>query len=168
MQSSRRGEKQSPAKEENRKTLEHDPYAVPWILKSKSKRMPDIVGHVLRAISRFMWYFFTHDGNIEAIVLSTQPKPSPIQNGGLKIVVKAKLIIDEKYGDISKHPREIIGKNYVADISNTKKNPRKTEILKLKLKRTLISGMSSLLMMTRIIRRSSFLYFHVSFKKKKK
>ena len=136
------------------------------MLKSKSKLIPDIVGHVLHAISRFIRYFFTHDGNIEAIVLSTRPKPSPIQNGGLKIVFKTKLIIDEKYGDISKHPREIIGKNYIADINNTKKT-RKTEILKLKLKRTLISGMSSLLMMTRIIRRSSFLYFHVSFKKKK-
>ena len=62
-------------------------------------------------------------------------------------------------------------------ISTIPKKMRKTEIFKLKLKRnltsmtklrkTLMSVVSCLLMMTRILRRSSFVYFLVSFKKKK-
>ena len=73
-------------------------------------------------ISRFMLYFFTHGGKMEATVLSTRPKPSPISSGGLEIMLKAKLIIDEKHGDILKHLRQLIEKNYDPDINDTEKN----------------------------------------------
>ena len=84
-------------KEKNKKALDIDPYAVAWMLKRKNKLIPDIVGHVPREIFRFIWLFFTHGGKMEAIVLSIRPLPSPIPRGGLEIMLKAKLTIDEKH-----------------------------------------------------------------------
>ena len=39
----------------------------------------------------------------------------------MEIMLKAKLIIDEKHDDILKHLRELIEENYNPDISDTKK-----------------------------------------------
>ena len=43
-------------------------------------------------------------------------------------MLKAKLIIDEKHGDILKHLRELIEENYDADINDTEKKEEEGDI----------------------------------------
>ena len=81
-QSPQKGEKLTAAKEKNKEALDIDPYAVAWMLKRRNKLIPDIVGHVPREISRFIWFFFTHGEKMEVNVLSVRPLPSPIPSGG--------------------------------------------------------------------------------------
>ena len=69
-QSLHKGEKLTAEKDKNKEALDIDPYAVAWMLKRKNKLIPDIVGHVPHKISRFIWFFFTHGGKMEANVLS--------------------------------------------------------------------------------------------------
>ena len=120
-QSPRKGEKLTAEKETNRDALDIDPYAVAWMLKRKSKLTPDIVGHVPRDISRFIWYFFTHGGKMEATVLSVRPLRSPIPSGGLEIMLMAKLTINEKDTKILKYLQQLIEENYEpeTDLSET-------------------------------------------------
>ena len=82
------------------------------MLKRRNKLIPDIVGHVPREISRFIWFFFTHGGIMEANVLSIRPLPSPIPSGGLEIMLMAKLTIDEKDAKILKYLQQLIAENY--------------------------------------------------------
>lgn len=49
---------------------------------------------------------------MEAIDLSTLPKPSSFPCGGLEIMLKANFIIDGKHGDILKQLGELIEENY--------------------------------------------------------
>ena len=69
-QSPSKGETLTAEKEKNKEALDIDPYAVAWMLKRRNKLIPDIVGHVPREILRFIWFFFTHGGKMEANVLS--------------------------------------------------------------------------------------------------
>ena len=78
------------------------------MLKRKNKLIPDIVGHIPREISLFIWFFFTHDKKMETSVLSIWPLPSPIPSGGLEIMLKAKLTIDEKHAQIIKYFQQLI------------------------------------------------------------
>ena len=55
-QSPRKGEKLTAEKEKNKEALDIDPYAVAWMLKRRNKLIPDILGHVPREISRFIWF----------------------------------------------------------------------------------------------------------------
>ena len=111
-QSPRKGEKLTAEKEKNKEALDTDPYAVAWMLKRRNKLIPDIVGHVPREISRFIWFFFAHGGKMEANVLSVRPLPSPISSGGLEIMLMAKLTIDEKDAKILKYFQQLIAENY--------------------------------------------------------
>ena len=99
-------------KEKNKQILDVDPYAIAWMLKRKNKLILNIVGHVPREISRFIWFFFTHGGKKEASILSIRPLPSPIQSGELEIMLKAKLTIDEKHTKILKHLQQLMAENY--------------------------------------------------------
>ena len=99
-------------KEKSRNALDIDPYAVAWMLKRKHKLTADIVGHVPREISRFVWFFFTHGGKMEATVLQIRPLPSPIPSGGLEIMLTARLTIDEKHTNILKYLSQLIAENY--------------------------------------------------------
>ena len=47
----------------------------------------EIVGHVLREISRFCHFYINYGGTIEARVRETKYRPSPIPSGGLEIPV---------------------------------------------------------------------------------
>ena len=96
-QSPRKGEKLTTEKEKNKEALDIDLYAVAWMLKRKNKLIRLIVCHVPRKISWFICFFFMHGGIMEANVLSIRPLPSQIPSGGLKIMLKAKLTIDEKH-----------------------------------------------------------------------
>ena len=63
---------------------------------------------------------------IVTTVLSTGPNSSPILNGRLKIIFKAKLIIDGKHVEILELPSPflcaLIQENCGPDINNTEKN----------------------------------------------
>ena len=84
-----------------------------WILKRRNKVIPDIVGHVPREISRFIWFFFfTHGGKMEANLLSVRPLPSAIPSVGLEIMLMAKLTKDEKDAKILKYLEQLIAENY--------------------------------------------------------
>ena len=111
-QSPRKGEKLTAEKEKNKEALDIDLYAVAWMLKRKNKLIFDIVEHVPRAISRFIWVFFRHVGKIKARVLSIQLLLSTIPNGGLAIMLKAKLTIDEKHAQILKYLQQLIAEKY--------------------------------------------------------
>ena len=75
-------------KERDADALLVDQYAVAWMLKSKEKLVPDVVGLVPQEISRFV-YFFLHlgDSSIDAVVEDKKYRPSPIAKGGLEIVL---------------------------------------------------------------------------------
>ena len=55
--------------------------------------------------------FFTHGGKMEVSVLSIRPLPPPIPSGGLEIMLKAKLTIDEKHAQILKYLQQLIAEN---------------------------------------------------------
>ena len=107
-----KGEQLVAENEKNRTALDIDPYAVAWMLKRKYKLTADIVGHVPREISRFVWFFFTHSGKMEATVLQIRPLPSPIPSGGLEIMLTSKLTIDEKH---TKYLSQLIAENYTPE-----------------------------------------------------
>ena len=111
-QSPRKGEKLTTVKEKSKEALDIDPYAVAWMLKRRNKLIPDIVGHVPREISRFISFFFTHGGKLEANVLFVRPLPSPIPSGGLEIMLMAKLTTDQKDAKILKYLQQLIAENY--------------------------------------------------------
>ena len=82
------------------------------MLKRRNKLIPDIVGYVPREISRFIWFFFTHCGKMEANVLPVRLLPSPIPSGALEITLMGKLAIDEKDAKILKYLQQLIAENY--------------------------------------------------------
>ena len=55
----------------------------------KKKLIPDIVGHVPCKIARFISFFCTHGGKMEASILSIRQLPSSIPSGGLEIMLKS-------------------------------------------------------------------------------
>ena len=82
------------------------------MLKRNNKLIFDNVEHVPLAISRFIWFFFRHVGKIKASVLSVQPLLTTIPSGGLAIMLKAKLTIDEKHAQILKYLQQLIVEKY--------------------------------------------------------
>ena len=61
----------------------HDPYAVVWKLKSKGKLVVNIVGHMLKEMSRAAWFFLEHGGKINGKVFEKKYRPSPVPKDGL-------------------------------------------------------------------------------------
>ena len=94
--SQQRGESLFAQKERDQTALLNDPYSIAWMRKSKSKLTADVVGHVPREISRFMYYFLNRGGTISAVVNSGRYRPSPILNGGLEILLSITLKIDNE------------------------------------------------------------------------
>ena len=50
-----------------------------------------IVGHMLRELSRFIWYAIERGARITATLVSTQVKDSPLVQGGLEIPIIVKV-----------------------------------------------------------------------------
>ena len=100
-------------KERDADALLVDQYAVAWMLKSKEKLVPDVVGLVPQEISRFV-YFFLHlgDSSIDAVVEDKKYRPSPIAKGGLEIVLWATFKIDDSKRSLLRRLKELIEKNY--------------------------------------------------------
>ena len=65
-------------KESSKTTLEYDPYSIAWKKKNKSK----ITVHVLKEISRAVFFFISRGGKVVGRVLVQKCYPSPIPKGG--------------------------------------------------------------------------------------
>ena len=110
--SPKKGQRLYGQKERDADALLVDQYAVAWMMKSKEKLVPDIVGHVPQEISRFVYFFLHHGGSIDAVVEDEKYRPSPIAKGGLEIVLRATFKIDDSKRSLLHRLKELIEKNY--------------------------------------------------------
>ena len=98
-------------------------YAVAWMLKSRSKLVADVVGHVPQEISRFVYFFLQYEGSVDAKVAFEKYRPSPIVKGGLEIILEATFKIDVSKRVIFSRLKELIEKNYELDYEEISEQP---------------------------------------------
>ena len=107
---------------------------------------------------------------MEAIVLSTLPEQFPISSGGLETMLKAKLVVDEKYSDILSSSKSITTQISTIPEKNEEDGDLEDEVeedFDINDVENFETLTSTLLMMTRTLRRSSFIYFYcIVFKEK--
>ena len=108
----KKGQRLYGQKERDADALLVDQYVVAWMIKSKEKLVPNVVGHVAQEISRFVYFFLHHGGSIDAVVQDEKYRPSPIAKGGLEIVLRATFKIDDSKRSLLYHLKELIEKNY--------------------------------------------------------
>ena len=65
----------------------HDRFAVAGKANLPGKLCAVSVGHVPREMSRHVWYAITEGAEFSATVKSVSPKPSPLKQGGLEIII---------------------------------------------------------------------------------
>ena len=65
----------------------HDRFAVAGKAKLPAKFCTVTVGHVRREISRHVWYALKEGAEVSATVKAMSPKPSPLNQGGLEIMI---------------------------------------------------------------------------------
>ena len=111
-QNPRRDEVLKVKNEENRRALVIDPHSVAFTRKSKQRLVPDIVGHLLIEISRYVWFFMDRGRHIGVKVESSRYRRSPIPKGGLEIIVKITFTIEEDKKRYLERLRELIAENY--------------------------------------------------------
>ena len=63
---------------------------------SLDKLLPEVVGHIPREISRFVWYFLNYGGKVDAKFHSERHRRSPIPSGGLEVILVAKFAISHE------------------------------------------------------------------------
>ena len=82
---------------------------------SSDKLIPEMVGHIPREISRFVWYFLHYGGKVDVKGHSERRRRSPIPPGGLEIILVAKFaIFDEKRRYLA-HLSALIQRNYIVN-----------------------------------------------------
>ena len=103
----------------------NDKFAVCGKALLPGKIAPVVVGHVARELSRHIWFAIQKGAKVSAVVDNIKPKPSPLLQGGLEILIKMivywnnknyVLILKEKvskvnfqhYEDSSKEIRESV------------------------------------------------------------
>ena len=79
---------------------------------SSDKLITKVVGHILREISRFVWYFLNYGGKVEENVHSERHRRSPIPSGGLEIILVAKFAISDENRRYLAHLSTLIQRNY--------------------------------------------------------
>ena len=72
-------------KEKNIVSFQIDPYCCAITITRVDKIGPVTVGHIPREISRFVYFFLHEQGAIFGTVVDTEPRISPIPEGGLEI-----------------------------------------------------------------------------------
>ena len=72
-------------KKKNIVSLQIDPYCCAITITRVYKISPVTVGHIPREISRFVYFFLHEQGAISGTVVDTEPRISPIPEGGLEI-----------------------------------------------------------------------------------
>ena len=102
-------------KESSKTALEHDLYSIAWKKKSKSKITADVVGHVPKEISRAVFFFISRSAKVVGRVLEEKCYPSPIQKGGLEILLMVQFKIADKKKKYMERLIGIITKNYTWD-----------------------------------------------------
>ena len=65
----------------------HDRFAVAEKTNLPRKLCAVTVGHVPREMSRHVWFALTEGAEFSATVKSVLPKPSPLKQGGLEIII---------------------------------------------------------------------------------
>ena len=79
---------------------------------SSDKLIPEVVGHIPREISRFLWYFLNYGGKVDAKVHSERHRRSPIPSGGLEIILVAKFAMSDEKRRYLAHLSTLIQWNY--------------------------------------------------------
>ena len=79
---------------------------------SSDKLFPELEGHILREISRFVWHFLNYGGKVDAKVHSECHRRSPIPSGGLEIILLAKFAISDEKRRYLAHLSTLIRRNY--------------------------------------------------------
>ena len=79
---------------------------------SSDKIIPEVVGHILREIYRFVWYFLNYGGKVDAKVHSECHRRSPIPSGGLEIILVAKFALSDEKRRYLAHLSTLIQRNY--------------------------------------------------------
>ena len=108
------GEKVTAYKETDQKALLIDPYAIEWKLKKINKVVPAVVGHIPREISRAIWFFIEKGGSLTGKVFEERCRPSPIPKGGLEIILKVTISINDEKRKYLERLKAIISDNYDA------------------------------------------------------
>ena len=108
----KKGQRLYGQKERDADTVLVDQYAFTWMMKSKEKLVPDVVGHVPQEISRFVYFFLHHGGSIDAVVEDEKYRPSPIAKGVHEIVLRATFKIDNSKRSLLHRLKELIEKSY--------------------------------------------------------
>ena len=88
----------------------YDPNAMPGTL------VASIVGHIRKEISRYTRYIVEHGASLDAFVLATHHRPSPLIQGGLEIPIKLVVkLTDNKVNSakLQKY-RKFVDENYRA------------------------------------------------------
>ena len=67
------------------------------------------VGHIPQEISRYTHYFIMHGVSIKGYVTSTQPRRSPIEQGGLEIQLRVTASIEKAKSAILTRYKQFIG-----------------------------------------------------------
>ena len=63
----------------------HDPNAMAGKIMLPGTPVASIVGHIPNEISRYTRYIVEYDASVDAFVLATHHRPSPLIQGGLEI-----------------------------------------------------------------------------------
>ena len=66
----------------------HDKLAVCGKVLLPGRIAPVVVGHVAKVLSRHIWFAIQKWAKVSAVVDNTKPKPSPLLQGGLEILIK--------------------------------------------------------------------------------
>lgn len=70
----------------------NDPYCIAILTTSEN-----LVGHLPREISRFAYFFMKRGGTLSAHVVCTKRQRSPIEQGGLEIIITLKAYHSEQH-----------------------------------------------------------------------
>ena len=74
----------------------HDKYAVCGKALLPGKIAPVVVGRVAKELSRLIWFAVQKETKVSAIVDNTNPKTSPLLQGGLEILIKTTVYWNNK------------------------------------------------------------------------
>ena len=66
----------------------HDKFAVYGKVLLPAKNAPVVVGHVAKELSRHIWFAIQKGAKVPVVVDNTKPKPLPLLQGGLEILIK--------------------------------------------------------------------------------
>ena len=100
----------------------HDKFAVCGKALLPGKIAPVVVGHAAKELSGHIWFAVQKGVKISAVVDNTKPKPSPLLQGGLEILIKMTVYWSNK--------------NYMQMLKEKVSKIKRTSVKSISLKRT--------------------------------